>query len=74
MTIARITTPGLTAMAASVALLWGCLIGERVMLQRAVAERNQVMREMRLLRDRQRSEPTAAPVPQIPLRARPAQG
>lgn len=61
-------------MAASVALLWGCLIGERVMLQRAVAERNQVMREMRLLRDKQRSEPTADPVPQPPHRTHSARG
>jgi len=61
-------------MGASVALLWGCLIGERVMLQRAVTERNQVLREMRLLRDRQRSEPTADPVPQIPHRTRTARG
>lgn len=61
-------------MAASVALLWGCLIGERVMLQRAVAERDQVMREMRLLRDKQRSEPTAAPVPVRPRHSRPARG
>lgn len=61
-------------MAASVALLWGCLIGERVMLQRAVAERDQVMRDMRLLRDRQRSQPTAAPVPQPPHHSRTARG
>ncbi len=61
-------------MAASVALLWGCLIGERVMLQRAVAERNQVMREMRLLRDKQRSEPTAVPVPALPHHSRTARG
>ena len=61
-------------MAASVALLWGCLIGERVMLQRAVAERNQVMREMRLLRDQQRSEPTAAPVPVLRRHSRTSRG
>lgn len=73
-TIARITTPGLTAMAASVALLWGCLIGERVILQRAVTERNQVLREMRVLRERQRAEPTTDPVPLLPHHSRTARG
>lgn len=74
MTIARITVPGLTAMAASVALLWGCLIGERLMLQRAVTERDQVLREMRVLRERQRSEPAADPVPRLPHRTHTARG
>ena len=66
MTIAKITTPGLTAMALSVAALWGCLIGEQILVRRAAHEQTQVLREMNLLRQRQRSEPASTPLPQVP--------
>jgi len=46
MPIAKITGQGLIAIACSVALLWGCLISERVMLHRAAAERVRVLREI----------------------------
>jgi len=72
--IARITIPGLTAMAASVTLLWGCLIGEQVLIRRAASEQTRVLREMRLLREKQRSEPAADPVPKLPHRSRTARG
>ncbi len=73
MTIARITTPGLTAMGLSVAALWGCLIGERLTIQRATREQVQVLREMHLLRQRQRSQPADVTVPHHPRPVRPAE-
>ena len=72
MPIAKITGPGLAAIALSVALLWSCLIGERVMVRRAYAERAVVMRDLlrmqrthlqlNPLRRNYRSEPVSAPV------------
>jgi hypothetical protein len=72
MPIAKITGQGLAAIALSVALLWSCLIGERVLVRRASAERVLVMRDLkRLQRTRlqlnplqpdHRSEPVSAPL------------
>lgn len=67
MPIAKITGQGLAAIALSVALLWGCLISERVMVRRASAERTLVMRDLQRmqrthLRLNRRSEPVSAPV------------
>jgi hypothetical protein len=64
-TIARITTPGLAAMGLSVALLWGCLIGEQVLVRQATLERAQALHDIELLRRRQRSEPVS--LPRLPL-------
>ena len=61
-------------MAASVILLWSCLIGERIMVRNAIREETQVLREMRLLRQRQRSMPADAPVPLRPGRPRAVEG
>ena len=68
MPIARITGQGLAAIALSVAILWGCLIGERVMLNHSYAERAQVMRELRRMQVRQRVQPASTPTPLLPLR------
>jgi len=72
--IARITTPGLTAMAVSVVLLWSCLIAERIMVRTAVRDETRVLREMNLLRQRQRSLPADEPTPQRPRRPRAVEG
>jgi hypothetical protein len=72
--IARITTSGLTAMAASVILLWSCLISEQVLVRRAVREQAEVLRDINRLRQRQRSQPVDAPLPQHPGLPRPAAG
>ena len=64
MTIAKITTPGLTAMGVSVILLWGCLIGEQVLVRGAAREQTRVLQEIDQLRQGRRDEPVAAPVPQ----------
>ena len=68
MTLAKITTPGLTAMGLSVALLWSCLIGERILARQAAQGQAQVLREMNLLRQRQRAVPASIPLLPFPLR------
>jgi len=73
MTIARITTPGLTAMGLSVFLLWGCLISERLIVHRAAQQETQVLREMHFLRQRQRAQPADAPAPRRSRPIRPAE-
>jgi hypothetical protein len=67
MPVAKITGHGLAAIALSVALLWSCLIGERVMVRRASAERALVMRDLRRMQRaypqlNHRSEPVSVPV------------
>ena len=59
--VARITGQGLTSIAILVALLWTCLICQRVILGRANAGAAQVMRAMRELRLKNRRQPAAAP-------------
>ena len=54
MPIAKITGQGLLAIACSVALLWGCLIAERVVLRAAVAEQ---------LQRKPRPTPVVSPLP-----------
>lgn len=70
MTIAKITTPGLTAMGLSVTVLWSCLIGERILVRYAAQEQAQVLRDMNLLRQRYRSEPVSTPLEQLERPAR----
>ena len=52
MPIAKITGQGLAAIGFSVALLWGCVIGERLQRRDALRQRERVLREVRLLRHR----------------------
>jgi hypothetical protein len=63
MPIAKITRQGLAAIAASVALLWICVIGEQVQRRDALQEREQVVREVKLLQRRMRSVPVSTPSP-----------
>ena len=74
MPIVKVTGQGLSAIALSVALLWGCLIGERVAARRAFSERARVMRDISRIERRQRTRPVSAPVPFIPHRSRIAAG
>jgi hypothetical protein len=60
MPIAKITGPGLAGIGISVGLLWGCVIGERIMIDRAFTERGRVMQDVERLRRRQ-AEPVSAP-------------
>jgi putative protein kinase ArgK-like GTPase of G3E family len=59
MPLAKITRSGLVAIGCSVAVLWGCILGERIAMQRAYAERAAVMRR---LAPRRHTEPVGAPV------------
>lgn len=59
--VAKTTGQGLTSIAILVALLWTCLICQRVILERANAGAAQVMRAMRELRLKKRRQPAAAP-------------
>jgi hypothetical protein len=63
MPIAKITGQGLLAIACSVALLWGCVIAERVMLRDAGEERVRVLHEMEQLQSKPRPTPAVAPLP-----------
>jgi hypothetical protein len=67
MPVAKISGHGLLALACAVALLWGCLIGERLMLRNADIERVKVIREMEQLK-RLRPTPVSSPQPASPRR------
>ena len=57
MPLAKITGPGLLAIACAVSLLWACLVGERTMMRRAWAERAAVMKGIELQQDKRRTRP-----------------
>jgi hypothetical protein len=63
MPIAKITGPGLAAIGCSVALLWGCVVGEQWERQNAVRERVRVLREVRRLQGPARPVPVSDPSP-----------
>jgi hypothetical protein len=64
MPIVKITGQGLSAIALSVALLWGCWMEEQAILRRDHAERARVLRDLQLL---QRShQPLPVPGSVIP--------
>ncbi len=50
MPVAKITGQGLLAIGLSVALLWGCVIRERILVHRASEQRIQVFHEIEQLR------------------------
>ena len=59
MLFARITGQGMSAIALSVALLWGCLIAQRVITRTAADGRARALQEIRTLRLRNRREPAS---------------
>ena len=61
MPVAKITGQGLCAIALAVALLWGCLLGERQMVRHAAARRVKILRELRQLRQPIPAEAPLAP-------------
>lgn len=63
MPIAKITGQGLAAIALSVALLWACFVGERLILNRTYAKRAQVIRELRQMQNLHRTQPVSTPLP-----------
>jgi hypothetical protein len=64
MPIVKITGQGLSAIALSVAVLWGCWIEERAVTRHASVERARVLRDLRQLRRTlPHRQPVFAPVP-----------
>jgi hypothetical protein len=74
MPIIKITRQGLSAIALSVALLWGCVIGERVAARQAFSERAKVLRDISRMQRRLRTQPASVPAPFLPHRSRVAAG
>jgi hypothetical protein len=74
MPIIKITRQGLSAIALSVALLWGCVIGQRVAARRAFSERAKVLRDISRMQRRLRTQPASVPAPFLPHRSRVAAG
>jgi hypothetical protein len=69
MPIVKITGQGLCAIGLSVALLWGCLIGERVITRDAARERTRVVRELEQMRLERQALPVSVPVLRRVLRS-----
>lgn len=59
--ITKITGQGLISIAILVAVLWACVIGERVIAGRANDGAAQALRAMRTLQMKNRREPAASP-------------
>jgi len=72
--IAKITRPGLAGMAVSVALLWSCLLGERVIVHRANVEQARALYHLQQLRQLRPAEPVSTPVPLLRYRISSAAG
>ncbi len=68
MPIAKITGQGLAAIGFSVALLWGCVLGEQAMIRKAYQERSRVMLEVERLQHRRRPIPVSTPMFPFPRR------
>jgi hypothetical protein len=73
MTVFGITRHGLAGMAISVALLWGCLLSERMIVRHAAVEQARALRTIQDLR-RQQAQPVSAPAPRFPRPPRPTVG
>jgi len=69
MPIAKITGPGLAAIACAVGLLWTLVLFEQVAQRNALTERFRVIREVRELQLRQRPEPVSTPSVFAPRRS-----
>ena len=62
MALAKITRPGLVSIAILVAILWGCILGERQLLRHSKMETYRALRDIRYLKLKRRVEPTSQPV------------
>lgn len=68
MAVAKITGEGLSAIAVLVVLLWGCLVGEHLIVRRANLEVRRVLHQVRLLRMKRQVVPVSAPRHMLPPR------
>ena len=66
MALAKITGTGLTWIAVLVTVLWACILGELLIVQRANQEFTQTMLEIRRLQERK--QPASTPILQHPTR------
>ena len=63
MAIAKITREGLVSIAVLVAILWGCILGERILTRHTTMETYRVMRQIRYMKFRRHIEPASRPAP-----------
>ena len=66
MAVAKITREGLVSIAVLVAILWGCILGERILTRRTSLETYRVMRQIRYLKFKRHIEPASRPFPAPP--------
>jgi hypothetical protein len=66
MAIAKITREGLVTIAVLVAILWGCILGERILTRNTTLETYRVMRQIRYLKFKRHIEPASRPAPTPP--------
>lgn len=59
MKVFQITRPGLTAIGALTMMLWGCFVGERMLMRHSAANEYLAMRSMRELRLKRTFMPAA---------------
>jgi len=62
MEIAKITGPGLAATALSVVALWGCFVGEQVLVRRARVENARVIYQLRQMQRERDRQPASLPL------------
>ena len=63
MAIAKITREGLMSIAVLVAILWGCILAERILTRNTRMETYRVMRQIRYLKFKRHIEPASRPGP-----------
>lgn len=66
MALAKITREGLVTIAVLVAILWGCILSERVLTRHTTLETYRALRQIRYLKFRRHIEPAAQPGPGSP--------
>lgn len=74
MSIAKITGQGLAAISLLVVLLWGCVLGEWMIVRRARTEVGRTLLENYRMQREKQSQPVSAPAPIIRKQPRPALG
>jgi hypothetical protein len=62
MAIAKITREGLVSIAVLVALLWGCILAERILTHHTTMETYRVLRQIRYLKFKRNIEPASRPL------------
>jgi hypothetical protein len=66
MALAKITREGLVTIAVLVAILWGCILTERVLSRNTSLETYRVLRQIRYLKFKLHVEPASRPTPLSP--------